>query len=82
MQATVLTDAQKPTAEAFQSMRYGLFTHMVYGLSIGPDGKKNYKSLDEFANGIDVQSYADQVKSISIKSGIVQLPPHSLMIVR
>lgn len=65
--ATVLTEAQKPSAEVFQSMRYGLFTHMVYNRTISPDGSHSHKSLDEFANGIDVKAYAEQVKSIGVE---------------
>jgi alpha-L-fucosidase len=65
--ATVLTEAQKPSAEAFRSMRYGLFSHVVYSLTISPDAGRSYKSLDEFADGFDVKAYADQVKSMGVE---------------
>jgi len=64
---TVLTEAQKPSAAAFESMRYGNFTHLVYNLSIGADGKRSYKSFDEFANGFDVEAYADSMKAIRVE---------------
>jgi len=65
--ATVLTDAQNPTAAAFETMRYGIFNHIVYRLSIGPDGQRNYKSLDEFENGFDVKTWADQIQSMGME---------------
>jgi hypothetical protein len=65
--ATTLTEAQKPSADAFKSMRYGLFTTVTYTLTITPDGQKSYASLDEFANGFDVNAYADAVQSMGVE---------------
>ena len=47
--------AQKPNAEAFRAMRYGLFSHVVYRLTLAPDGGKEYRTVDEFIRGFDVQ---------------------------
>ena len=65
--ATVLTDAQNPTAAAFETMRYGIFNHVVYRLSIDPDGQKNYQSLDEFVDGFDVNTWADQIQAMGME---------------
>ncbi len=39
VQATTLTDAQKPAADAFSAMRYGMFNHMVFKRTIAPAGR-------------------------------------------
>lgn len=65
--ATILTDAQKPSAQAFEAMRYGNFTHMVYRLTISPDGKKSYQTPDEFVEGFDANAYAEQIHAMGME---------------
>jgi alpha-L-fucosidase len=65
--ATVLTEAQQPSADAFRTMRHGIFNHVVYRLTICPDGRFNYKSLDEFVDGYDVKTWADQIQSMGME---------------
>lgn len=63
LEATQLSEQQRPTAAAFESMRMGVFTHMVYGLTIRPDGG-SYGSIDEFADNFDVEAYADKMREV------------------
>ena len=61
-----LTEAQQPSAAAFKAMRYGMFTHIVYRYTNTADGKP-YHSFEEFANGIDVTAYSDQLKAFGVE---------------
>ena len=64
---TVLTEAQKPNAKLFGAMRYGMFSTVVYNISSGPAGTRPYKTLDDFANGFDVNAYADSLKKTGVE---------------
>lgn len=85
--AELLSEAQKPSAAVFSAMRYGMFNHTVYKRTIGPGGKVDYHSLDEFVNRFDVEAYSEQLQSIGIEylfftawhAGIYNLGPNAAL---
>lgn len=63
----VETPEHARSAELFRSMRYGIFTHVVYQLTVCSSSRKNYRTLDEFANMFDVQEYVRQVEAMGVE---------------
>ena len=64
--STDLNEAQKPNADAFKAMHYGIFIHNVYRRSAAPEGVK-YNNPDEFANLFDVKEFANQMEAIGVE---------------
>jgi len=52
--------------EKFSAMRYGIFIHNVYKLTVAPEGV-NYNTPDEFANLFDVNGFANQMESAGVE---------------
>ena len=68
-------------------MRYGNFSHVVFNLTSGPDGKKNDATIDEFVDAFDPKTFAGQMKTMGVEyviftawhKGIYNLGPNKAL---
>ena len=55
---------------SFEMCKYGVFVHLVAGLSIRSDGKLP-ETLDDFADNFDVEGFADAIARMRVQYLVV-----------